>query len=235
MEYVELGKSGIMASRVGLGTFEIGGSSWWDPVDRSQSKRTIEFALNAGINFIDTAPVYGFGESERIVGEVIRSNRQNVVLSTKIGEEFSGHNEGRFHYNHDGRSIYTCLKPASIRRQLDASLKNLNTDYVDILSPHFYFEDKAVGLVDDIWDSLNRLVECGKVRSLGFSNISPASFRKFTSLGGAVVSCAQLYTNVLDYSLIDVEMVDECLFSGVSGIGINGLAKGILSGAFPDS
>lgn len=235
MKYRELGKTGLQASVIGLGTFEIGGSSWWEPVDQKVAINTIRGALELGINFIDTAPVYGFGQSEKIVGQAIKGSRKDVVLCTKVGEEFTGQNEGRFHYNHDGKSVYTCLTPQAILRQLEDSLRNLRTDYIDILMPHFVFDDPSVGRVEDIMETMSRLIEQGKIRSVGLSNISAQHFRAFTDLGQSKIACVQLYTNVLDHSLVNTEVLKNAISSGVSGVGINCLAKGLLAGAFPDN
>jgi methylglyoxal reductase len=223
-----------MASVVGLGTFEIGGSSWWDPVDQKVAVDTIRLALDLGINFIDTAPVYGFGQSERIVGEAIKGHREKIIICTKVGEEFAGNNEGRFHYNHDGRSVYTCLTPKAIERQLEQSLRNLGTDYIDIYMPHFFFDLPEVGCIEDIMATMERLIDAGKIRSVGLSNSSPEHLRKFAELGESRISCVQLYTNVLDHSMVNPELLGQVIEHGISGVGINCLAKGLLSGAFPN-
>lgn len=234
MKYRELGKTGLQASIVGLGTFEIGGSSWWDSVDQKVATNTIRSAIDLGVNFIDTAPVYGFGQSEQIVGEAIQGVRNKVLLCTKVGEEFSGRNQGRFHYNHDGRSVYTCLTQDAIKRQLEESLRNLKTDYIDILMPHFFFDDPSVGRIDDIIETMSRLIDQGKIRCVGLSNISPSHFRQFIELGQSKIACVQLYTNVLDHSLVSPLILEQSIVHGVSGIGINCLAKGLLAGAFAD-
>ena len=235
MRYRELGKTGLMASVVGLGTFEIGGSSWWDPVDKNVALDTIRIAADLGINFIDTAPVYGFGHSEKIVGKAIKGQRDRFILCTKVGEEFNGHNEGRFHYHHDGRDVYTCLTRAAITRQLDDSLRNLGTDYIDIYMPHFYFDDPSVGRIEDVIDTLMFLLDQGKIRSVGFSNISAAQLLQFAELGPSRISCLQLYSNVLDHGLVSPELLALAISHGISGVGINCLAKGLLAGAIKDN
>lgn len=234
MRYRELGKSGLSASVIGLGTFEIGGSSWWDPVDQKVAVDTIKSATDMGINFIDTAPVYGFGQSEIIVGEAIKGIRDKVILCTKVGEEFSGRNEGRFHYNHDDRSVYTCLTRHAIMRQLEESLRNLQTDYIDIYMPHFFFDAPGVGEIDEVIETMSYLIEQGKIRAIGLSNISPGHFRRFVELGESKITCVQLYTNVLDHGLVSPDILEQSILCGISGIGINCLAKGLLTGTFPD-
>jgi methylglyoxal reductase len=234
MRYRELGKTGLMASVIGLGTFEIGGSSWWDPVDQKVAIDTIRIAADLGINFIDTAPVYGFGQSEKIVGSAVKGLRHKFILCTKVGEEFNGRNEGRFHYNHDGKSVYTCLTRAAIVRQLEDSLRNLGTDYIDIYMPHFYFDDPSVGRIEDVIDTLKSLIDQGKIRSVGFSNISASHLSQFAELGPSRIACMQLYSNVLDHGLVNPELLALAIAHGISGVGINCLAKGLLAGAIPD-
>lgn len=234
MKYRQIGSSELHASIIGLGTFELGGSSWWDPVDKDLAISSIRRSLDLGVNFIDTAPVYGFGESERIVGEAIRGVRDKFIISTKVGEEFTGYDQGRFHYSHDGKDVYTCLTPSSIHRQLESSLYNLGTDYIDIYTIHFFFEDPSVGRIDDIFSTLDSLIASGKVRTVGLSNISASHLRLFEDFLATHVSCVQLYTNVLDHALLDVEILRLMESNGISGIGINCLAKGLLSGTFPD-
>ncbi len=234
MKYRELGKTGLIASVVGLGTFEIGGSSWWDPVDQKVAVDTIRIAADLGINFIDTAPVYGFGQSEQIVGSAVKGQRDKFILCTKVGEEFNGQAEGRFHYNHDGKSVYTCLTPAAIVRQLEDSLRNLGTDYIDIYMPHFYFDDPSVGRIEDVMGTLTSLIDQGKIRSVGFSNISVSHMSQFAELGPSRIACLQLYSNVLDHGLVSPELLALAIKYGISGVGINCLAKGLLAGAIPD-
>lgn len=234
MRYLNLGNSELSASVIGLGTFEIGGSSWWDPVDQHEAEKTIRYAIDRGINFIDTAPVYGFGHSEQVVGAALQGIRANVLLCTKVGEEFSGWNEGRFRYRHDGRSIYTCLTPRSIRRQLEDSLRNLRTSYIDVYMPHFFFDDPSIGRAEDVMDTLLRLVDEGLVRAIGFSNLQARHLQRFAAAGASHIACVQVYTNILDYDRVDHELIDSIESNGIAGVGINCLAKGLLAGAFAD-
>ena len=160
--------------------------------------------------------------------------RDKFIICTKVGEEFSGHNEGRFHYNHDGKRVYTCLTRSSIIRQLDETLKNLCTDYIDIYMPHFFYDDPLVGRIDEVMETMDLLIEQGKIRSVGLSNISLEHLCRFSELGSASIACVQIYTNVLDHSLVDAKFFDFMLDNCISGVGINCLAKGLLSGAFPN-
>ena len=233
MKYSYIGKTNIKTSQIGLGTFEIGGGSWWEERNDIDSIETINYAIDQGINFIDTAPVYGFGHSERIIGKLIKNRRKELIISTKCGEDFSGTNAGRFHYRHDDKDVYTCLTKKSIINQVEQSLKNLSTDYIDILYIHFYFDDPNVGDPNEIMETFDELKKIGKIRALGISNINYDELMKLNEAGQIKFDCCQVYCNILDY--YETSDVDKYLIkNGISGIAINTLAKGLLAGAFPN-
>ena len=199
MKHCYGGKTNIKTSQIGLGTFEIGGGSWWEERNDLDSIQTINYAIDQGINFIDTAPVYGFGHSERIIGKIIKDRRKELIISTKCGEDFSGSNSGRFHYRHDGKDVYTCLTKKSIINQVEQSLRNLLTDYIDILYIHFYFDDPNIGDPSEIMETFNELKEMGKIRALGISNISYHDLKILNEAGPIKFDCCQVYCNILDY------------------------------------
>jgi len=227
-----VGRSEISASLVGIGTFEIGGSSWWDSQDDRQSINTIRSAIDMGVNFIDTAPVYGFGHSESIVGRAVSGQRDRVIISTKFGEVFDGSKNGRFHYTHDGRDVYTCLARNSILKQLEQSLKNLKTDYIDIFCMHFFFDDHSVGVPDEIVRVVEDVISSGKVRSFSASNLALEQVEYFSSNLGSKMSSCQIYSNVLDREDLNVPLRPLALAEEFSLFAINSLAKGILTGSF---
>jgi methylglyoxal reductase len=234
MKYRRIGKTDLSASCIGLGTFEIGGSSWWDELDDKKSIRTIRAALDLGVNFIDTAPVYGFGHSERLVGRVIKDCRDKVIVVTKVGEEYSGYNEGRFHYSHDGKNVYTCLTKKAIFRQIEDSLRNLDTDYIDIYSPHYYFDDTSIGSIDEAMDALLTLKKQGKIRYVSVSNMTYENLKNFNESNELGVCGMQLFCNVLDHDIVSSSIGKYLVENGISAFSINSMAKGLLTGAFPD-
>src|SRR5271170_2482232 len=126
MEFSALGASQFEVSRIGLGTWGIGG--WmWGGTDESAAIKAIHRALELGINFIDTAPVYGFGESESIVGRAIKGKaRDKIVLATKVGLDWSS----------DGKPFRNSSKER-IAKEIDDSLRRLQTDYVDLYQVHW--------------------------------------------------------------------------------------------------
>jgi methylglyoxal reductase len=234
MKYRRIGKTDLFASCIGLGTFEIGGSSWWDDLDDKKSIRTIQAALDIGVNFIDTAPVYGYGHSERLVGRVIKGCRDKVILATKVGEEYTGYNEGRFHYNHDGKNVYTCLTKKAIFRQIEDSLRNLDTDYIDMYSPHYYFDDNSIGRIDEAMDAFLTLKKQGKIRYVFVSNMTYDHLKNFNENNELGVCGMQLFCNVLDHDILSSSIGKYIVANGLSAFGINSMAKGLLAGAFPD-
>lgn len=235
MKYRMIGKTDLSASCISLGTFEIGGSSWWDELDDKKSIRTIQAALDLGVNFIDTAAVYGYGHSEQIVGHAIKGHRDKVIIATKVGEEFTGYNEGRFHYNHDGKNVYTCLTKKAIFRQLEESLRNLGTDYIDIYSPHYYFDDNSIGSIEEVMDTFLTLKKQGKIRYISVSNMTYEHLKKFNEVNELGVCGMQLFCNVLDHDILNSSISKYIVKNGLSAFGINTMAKGLLTGAFPDN
>jgi aryl-alcohol dehydrogenase-like predicted oxidoreductase len=125
MEHIELGKSDLVTSRIGLGTWAMGG--WmWGGTDEAQSIATIRSAIDRGVTLIDTAPVYGFGRSEEIVGKVLEGSlRHKVTIATKVGLAWKD------------RAVYRDSRPARIRQEIEDSLRRLRTDVIDLYQVHW--------------------------------------------------------------------------------------------------
>jgi aryl-alcohol dehydrogenase-like predicted oxidoreductase len=167
METIEIGTSGLTASRIALGTWAIGGWMWGGNTDLDESVQTIRSAIERGITLIDTAPVYGFGRSEEIVGLALSTGlRDRAVIATKVGLEWR-----------DGK-VWRNSSPARIRKEVDDSLRRLRTDYIDLYQVHW--PDPLVP-IQKTAGALARLLNEGKIRAIGVSNYSPdqmAEFRK---------------------------------------------------------
>jgi len=167
METIQIGASGLVASRVALGTWAIGGWMWGGNSDLDESVRTIRSAVERGITLIDTAPVYGFGRSEEIVGLALSGGlRERAVIATKVGLEWR-----------DGK-VSRNSSPARIRKEVEDSLRRLRTDYVDLYQVHW--PDPLVP-IQETAGALARLLNDGKIRAIGVSNYSReqmAEFRK---------------------------------------------------------
>src|ERR1700741_3846046 len=165
LEYIEIKGTNLVSSRIALGTWAIGG--WmWGGTDQKESIRTIHAALDQGINLIDTAPIYGQGRSEEIVGEALRQygRRDSIVLATKVGMDWTT------------GTIERTSSRERILKEFDDSLKRLQTDYVDIYQVHW--PDPLVP-IEETAEAMRTLYEQGKIRAIGVSNFSVQQMERF--------------------------------------------------------
>jgi len=213
MESITLGNSGISSSRIGLGTWAIGG--WmWGGTDEAQAIATIRSALDRGISLIDTAPVYGFGTSESLVGKALSTPalRQQAVIATKAGLEWSSGKPRR-----DSR-------PARLRQELEDTLRRLRTDYIDLYQIHW--PDPLVP-IEDVAAELARMHRDGKIRAIGVSNFDPGQMAAFRA-------AAPLHTVQPPYNLfergIDADVLPYAAGSGLTVLAYGALCRGLLSG-----
>ncbi|HKJ94010.1 MAG TPA: aldo/keto reductase, partial [Gammaproteobacteria bacterium] len=161
MEYKTLGNTDIEVSRIGLGTWAIGG--WmWGGTDERESVEAIRGAVDRGITLVDTAPVYGFGRSEEIVGKALSEGglRERVVLATKVALEWSD----------DHQSVWRNATRERINREIEDSLRRLRTDHIDVYQVHW--PDPATP-VEETARALEDLYKAGKIRAIGVSNFTP--------------------------------------------------------------
>jgi len=205
MEYITLGKSDLKVSVIGLGAWQAGAKGWGKIVD-SEVKEAILTSVEMGLNFIDTAEVYGDGHSEEVIGQVIKDFRDDIVIATKV----SG--------NH--------LKPEYIERALDGSLKRLKTNYVDLYQIHW--PDIYTSLRDTM-KTLERLAANGKIRYIGLSNFSVCQIEEARSY----LSTMDIVSNQVRYNIIQREIEDEMLpymkKENISVIAYSPLAQGLLT------
>lgn len=186
MKYRAIGGSGIEASVVGFGAWAIGG--WmWGGADEQEAIRALHGALDAGMNLIDTAPMYGFGRSEEIVGKVIRDRRSEVVLATKCGMIWH-ERRGDFYFASDDKhpakdgpqQIYRCLAPAVIRYELEQSLRRLQTDYLDLYQTHW---QESTTPIAETMETLVDLQKEGKIRAIGCCNVDRRQLDAYREAG----------------------------------------------------
>lgn len=217
-----IGGSGISASAVGLGTWAIGG--WmWGGTDERQSIAAIQASIDAGISLIDTAPAYGMGLAETIVGKAIAGRRDKVVLATKCGLVWHV-NEGAYFFHQNGKPVHRHLGAASIRYEVEESLRRLGTDYIDHYITHW--QDATTPIAETV-ETLVRLKQEGKIRSIGASNVSPGDLEAYIATG--VLDAIQE-----EYSMVkrDIEttLLPLCRTNAVSVLSYSSLALGLLSG-----
>jgi len=217
-----IGNSGIEASVVGLGTWAIGG--WmWGGTDERQSVAAIQASIDEGVSLIDTAPAYGKGLSEEIVGKAIRGRRDRVVLATKCGLVWHTA-KGNHFFDYDGQPVHRYLGADSIAYELEQSLTRLGTDHVDLYITHW--QDPTTP-IEETMAALERLKAQGKIRSIGASNVSAAELEAYAAAG-------PLDAIQEEYSMVkrDLEttLLPFCRSHGISVLSYSSLALGLLSG-----
>lgn len=225
-----LGPSGIDASVVGLGAWAIGG--WmWGGTDEETSIRAIHAALDSGVNLIDTAAIYGFGLSEEIVGKAIRDRRDRVVLATKcamvcdptVGKtRFRSTAQGPNPNGHITINVYA--GPDSVRRELEASLKRLGTDHVDLYQTHW--QDETTPIADTV-GALMELKEQGKIRAIGACNATAAQLAEYRAAGG--LDSDQERFSMIDRQ-IEADQLPFCREHGIAVLAYSPLGRGLLTG-----
>ncbi|MBS0961102.1 MULTISPECIES: aldo/keto reductase [Acetobacter] len=203
-----LGKS---VSRVALGTWAIGGWMWGGP-DDDNAIRTIHSALDEGIDLIDTAPVYGFGHSEEVIGRALEGRRDKVVIATKVG------------LNWKDEKPFRDSSPARIRQEVEDSLRRLKTDYLDIYQVHWPDDKTPVAETASV---LAELVKEGKVRTLGVSNYSVAQIETFRQ--HAPLSVLQPPYNLFERD-IEKDILPYMVGHKLVGLGYGPLCRGLLAG-----
>src|SRR6266550_2639870 len=212
METIEIGPN-ILASRIALGTWAIGG--WmWGGSDARSAFRTIQTAIDQGINLIDTAPVYGFGLAEEIVGRALAANgrRKRILIATKCGLEWRNGNINRN------------ASPARIAAEVDESLKRLHTDYIDIY--HLHWPDPVVP-IEDTAGAFAKLLQEGKIRAIGVSNLDRAQTERFRQI--VPVLTTQPPYNLFERE-IEAELLPYAAQTGLVLLAYGSLCRGLLSG-----
>ena len=217
MEYAEIAGTGLKPSRVALGTWAIGG--WmWGGTDEEQSIATIRAAVERGINLIDTAPAYGFGRSEEIVGKAIAEGklRSHVLLATKVGLEWR-----------DGQ-VFRNASRARIRQEIEDSLRRLRTDVIDVYQVHW--PDPTVP-IEETAEAMAELLKQGKIRAIGVSNFSVAQMNRFRKI--APLHVVQPPYNLFERG-IEAGVLPYCRRNNIATFGYGALCRGLLSGRMRD-
>jgi aryl-alcohol dehydrogenase-like predicted oxidoreductase len=214
MEKTAIGSSGLQTSRIGLGTWAIGG--WmWGGTDEAQSIATIRSAVERAIALIDTAPVYGFGRSEEIVGKALAegSLRDKVQIATKVGVAWK-----------DDGGLYRDCRPARIRKEIEDSLRRLRTDVIDLYQVHW--PDLETPIVETA-RTLEDLRREGKIRAIGVSNYSPAQMDAFRA--AAKLDAVQSPYNLFERE-IEADVLPYAKRTELTVLSYGALCRGLLSG-----
>lgn len=226
MQYKVLGNSSINASVVGLGTWVTGGGLCWDGVDDGESIRAIQTALDLGVNLIDTAPAYGWGHSETVVGKAIQGRRDDVVLATKCGIWWQDDRGTQF-ANFDGKDTNICLRPETIEIEVENSLQRLGVDYIDLLQVHWPAPEPIDTPIPDTMNALLKLKEAGKIRAIGLCNVSIAQLDEYRSIGD--IASDQFRYSML-YPEPEGDVLPYCAENNLATLTYMYLEQGILTG-----
>jgi aryl-alcohol dehydrogenase-like predicted oxidoreductase len=213
MEHAALAGTSLEVSRVALGTWAIGG--WmWGGTDEAESIATIRAAVEHGIGVIDTAPAYGFGRSEEIVGKALAENglRSRVLIATKVGLEWQ-HGQ-----------VFRNASRARILREIEDSLRRLRTDHIDIYQGHW--PDPLVR-IEETAEAMRMLLAQGKIRAIGVSNFSVPQMQRFRQV--APLHVVQPPYNLFERG-IDADILPYCRSNNIATFGYGALCRGLLSG-----
>jgi aryl-alcohol dehydrogenase-like predicted oxidoreductase len=219
MKYKRLGNAQIHLSVLGFGTWGIGGGDYdygWGDQDDNDSVATIQKAIEVGINWIDTAPVYGLGHSEKIVAKAVKGFRDKVFISTKCGFRWD-----------ENRKVFTSLKKKSIRFEVEESLKRLETDMIDLYQIHKPLPEEDI---EEAWDVLNDLAKEGKIRYAGVSSFSIDQLKRVHAIHP--VNFVQLPYNMIQYEIEEDGALDFCKSNQIGVITFSPMYMGLLSGKF---
>jgi aryl-alcohol dehydrogenase-like predicted oxidoreductase len=220
MRYKPLGNSDLTFSVVGFGTWPISGSGWvgsWGTQDDRESIQTIITAYEAGINWIDTAPDYGIGHSEEVVGMALREMKEKPYIATKVGLHWD-ENRNRFH----------SLRRESVMREVENSLRRLGTETIDLYQIHWPVRGDDEQTLEG-WETISRLIEQGKVRYAGLSNCSVHLMRKAQAIHP--ITSLQPPYNMLQRE-IEAEILPFCKEHSIGVLCYGTLVKGILTGKY---
>lgn len=232
MEYRKLGKTDLKLSAITYGAFAIGGSMWGGN-EKQDSINAIHASLDNGVTSLDTAPFYGFGLSEELVGEAIKGkDRTKIQLLTKFGLVWDGSNQGKgdffFDAGAEGKSIpvYRYGAKENIIKEVEESLKRLGTDYIDLLQIHW--PDASTPIAETM-DALDELIKQGKILAAGVCNYDLAQLKE-------AEQSISLASNQISYSMlnrgVETDIVPYTIENNIGLIAYSPLERGLLTGKY---
>ena len=216
MQKRQLGNSDLIITPIGVGQWAMGGGGWafsWGPQDDSESIAAIHAGLDAGMNWIDTAPVYGLGHAETVLGEALKGMANKPYIFTKCERCWD-----------ETGAIIKRLKRDSLRKECEESLRRLQVDVIDLYQIHWPEPDEDI---EEGWETLIRLKEEGKVRWLGVSNFSLAQMKRIVPMGH--VTSLQPPYNLLARE-IEGELLPYCAAQGIGILAYSPMHSGLLTG-----
>lgn len=203
-----------------------GGQVWGDDPNDAESIRAIQAGIDLGINLIDTAPAYGFGRSEEVVGKAIKGRRDKVVLATKCGLWWQD-DRGSFFANFDGRPMYRTLRPDTLQIEIENSLRRLGVDCIDLYQTHWPSAPPDFTPIPETMAALLRMKEQGKIRAIGVSNVSLPELEEHMRNGGVA-------TDQFRYSMLhreaEADILPYCNRKQLGTLTYMSLEQGLLTG-----
>ncbi len=218
MRTKQLGYTDLHLTVIGLGSFALGGSGWrfsWGPQDDRDSIDAIVRGVDLGVNWIDTAPVYGLGHAEEVVGLALKRCSRKPLIATKCGRSWDGNG-----------NILPRLKKASVQEEVEASLRRLGVDAIDLYQIHWPQPEEDI---EEGWAAMARLVKAGKVRYLGLSNFTVAQMKRVQPIH-PIASLQPPYSMLRRD--IEAEILPFCLQHHIGVVAYSPLQKGLLTGKF---
>ena len=226
MRQKPLGTSGIEASVVGLGTAAIGGGGASAALDYGDYVKAIQAAIDRGVTLIDTAPSYGWGHSEEVVGEAIKGRRDRVVVATKCGVWWEDE-RGSYNGVKDGKVNYVSLRPDTITIEVENSLRRLGVDTIDLLQCHKPAMPPEDTPIPETMGCLMDLMAQGKIRAIGVSNVSLEQLKAYREAG-------DLASDQFRYSMIlrdrEADILPYCAENNIATLAYWSLEQGLLTG-----
>jgi len=227
MKQKPLGNSGLSASIVGLGAWVLGGGPiWGTDTDDAESVRTIQAALDLGINLIDSAPAYGWGRSERVVGRALKGRRDRAIVATKCGLWWEDA-RGSFFADFDGKKMNRSLRPDTILIEIEDSLRRLETDRIDLYQTHWPSVPPDQTPIADTMAVLLNLKQQGKIRAIGVSNVSLDELKEN-------LRCGEVVSDQFRYSMLHREaerdILPHCAQNNLATLTYMSLEQGLLTG-----
>jgi aryl-alcohol dehydrogenase-like predicted oxidoreductase len=232
MEYRKLGNSELQLSTITYGAFAIGGNMWGGN-EKKDSIDSIHASIDHGVTTIDTAPFYGFGLSEKMIGEALKTqDRSKVQLLTKFGLVWDGSNQGKgdFFFDADDNGtkipVYKYSSKASIIKEVEESLKRLQTDYIDLLQIHW---PDSTTPISETMEAAETLIQQGKIKAFGVSNYNAAQIQE-------AQKNIQLASNQVAYSMlnrkIEEDLIPLTIAENIGIIAYSPMERGLLTGKY---
>ena len=219
MQTRRLGNTELDFTTIGLGTWAMGGGDWkfgWGDQDDDASIASVHQALDAGVNWIDTAAIYGHGHAERVVGKAIQDRRDDVLIATKCGRVWEG----------ESREIGKSLRRESVHREVDVSLQRLGIDCIDLYQIHWPEPDEEI---EEGWGAVAELVEAGKIRYAGVSNFNMEQLKRIQPIH-PVTSLQPPYSMLRRE--VEEEILPYCRENQIGIVAYSPMQAGLLTGRF---